>query len=118
MAFALIAYIRAGNGSAEKADDAYFSGQRWHRIYKKWRELRCCNNAIGATDEETETFYVRFCTRFNINEHVKMCDWKPILEVIASRLEFYAANNLSMPEQAVKAVSRLVRIARALKYGV
>lgn len=119
-ALSLVRYILAGrNDSTIEVDDAYYSGQRWHRIYKQWRSLECYNapEPEGTTDEQFEVFYVRFCCQFSVDVHVRRCEWKSILDVVVQRLWFYATNNLTMSTLTVRSLQRLLRIARALKYG-
>ena len=70
------------------------------------------------TREKIEVFYVRFCIQHCADHHVRLGEWKPILETIAARLQFFAANNLDISSLTVESLDRLVHIARALKYDV
>jgi hypothetical protein len=118
-ALRLAHYLWAGKPETIDVDDAYYSGQRWHRIYKQWRSLKCYDapELGGRNEEQAEVFYVRFCGQFSVELHVRHCEWKSILEIVATRLCFYATNSLAMSTLMVMSLHRLLRIARELKYG-
>ncbi len=118
LAQTLARYIYAGKAEVTLVEDSYFSGQRWRYIFKKWRELRCWNDARRQSDHEIEIQYLRLCRRYNTDIYVSLGNWKPILEVVASRLQFYSTNCLALSDSHVKFLDRILKVAWALKHGI
>lgn len=116
-AFALIGYIRQGRDHVCEVEDSYFSSQRMGVIGNRLKALLGENTSEKSTVEDSEASYLRLCDRYSVCHIVTLGDWKNLLELIASRIHFYASNNLGMSSIQALMLKRIWLVSRALHTG-